>query len=73
MCRLLSYGFLCAGVGLLGLAAYFYFAPAPGPNLEVGEAEIEVRDCPAKADTPVMFRLHNRSGRPMRVLGVGTC
>jgi uncharacterized protein (DUF58 family) len=71
--RLVSNVFFAAGFLLLGLAAYFYFPQTPGAGLETGDTEIEVADCLAGADTPVVFHLENRSGAPMRVLGIGTC
>ncbi len=72
MYRLLSHFFLLAAVALLGLAAYEYYAPAPGPALEVEQTDVEVPDLVAAKDTTVVFQLDNRSG-PMRVLGVSGC
>jgi hypothetical protein len=65
--------FCCLGCGLLLLAGYLYFAPPPGPALEVGATNLELTDCVAGEKRVVVYRLDNRSGRPMRVLGMPGC
>jgi hypothetical protein len=73
LCRFLSTILLLAGVVLLGLAAYAYFARPAGPGLTVVESDIEVCDCAAGEETTVVVHLHNSSGRSIRVLGLVTC
>ncbi|MBM4068362.1 MAG: hypothetical protein FJ271_05390 [Planctomycetes bacterium] len=71
--RLLSNLFLLGGIAFLGLAAYDYFAPPPESQLHVEQADLEFPDLPAGCDNTVVFHLDNRSGRPMRVLGLTGC
>jgi hypothetical protein len=61
------------GIGFLGAAAYCYFAPPPGPALHVDETEIKLNDAQVNQKRDLVFRLDNRSGKPMRVLGVSWC
>jgi hypothetical protein len=71
--RFLSTTLSLAGLVLLGLAAYAYFAPSVGPGLMVAESDIEVCDCAAGEETSVVVHLHNSSGQSIRVLGLVTC
>lgn len=62
------------------VAGYLYFS-APDPTaeiaptflLDVAETEMEFTDCVAGEKREVVFRLDNRSGKPMRVLGLPGC
>jgi hypothetical protein len=60
-------------IGFLGAAAYCYFAPARGPALHVDETEIKLTDAQPNQKRDLVFHLDNRSGKPMRVLGVSWC
>ena len=71
--RLLSYVFFLGGVGLLGLAGYFYFAPAPAACLEIAETAMEMSNCVPGQKTPVVFHFHNSSSKPIRILGLNQC
>jgi hypothetical protein len=73
MYRWLSYGFFAAGVGFLGLAGYYYFAPAPASCLEVSETDQQISDCVAGQEKPVVFHFNNTSSKPIRILGLNTC
>ena len=65
--------FLVAGGCLLAAGAYFHFvADKPGPTLEV-ETDVNVAECAPGKQREVALQLHNRSGRPMRVLGLVEC
>ena len=66
---------LAAGKAASSLAAgaYFHFvADKPGPTLEV-ETDVNVAECAPGKQREVALQLHNRSGRPMRVLGLVEC
>jgi hypothetical protein len=71
--RALPTALLVAGLALLGLATYSYFARSDGPALVVAEPELEVDDCVPGQETEVVFRLLNKSGRPVRVVGLVPC
>lgn len=71
--RFLSYGFFLLGLFLLGLAGYFYFAPEPGPSLNISQQDLEVSDCVPGRKTAVNFQIHNASSRPIRILGLSQC
>lgn len=60
-------------VGMLGLAGYGYFIALSGPALHAKQEEVEVPACAPGETREVTIRLENRSGRPIRVLGVGGC
>jgi hypothetical protein len=64
---------LVAGFAFLGLAAYDYFSPAPQDLLEIEQPDLEVADLASGKEKVVVFRLENRSSRPLPVLGVTTC
>jgi hypothetical protein len=63
--------FFFAGIGLLGLAAYAYFGPAPERvlALEIAETKIEIPECVTGQRREVVLHLENNSGHPMRILG----
>jgi hypothetical protein len=67
-----------AGFGLLALGAYAYFVPPDSRAPEAAEAlevttDIDVGDCQAGGKRDVRLRMHNHSGRPIRVLGLAPC
>jgi hypothetical protein len=63
-----------AGLGVLAGAGWFCcFRHDSRSWLDV-EAELEVPWCVSGQERQVVFHLHNRSGRPMRILGLsGAC
>lgn len=63
---------LVAGVGLLALAASARLAPA-GPRLIALDPDIRLEDGFVGQSREVVFRVENRSGQPIRVLGLGFC
>jgi hypothetical protein len=65
--------FCLVAIGFLGAAAYCYFAPPPWPAMHVDQTEIKLTDAVPKQKRDLVFRLDNRSGKPMRVLGVSWC
>ncbi len=71
--RMLSWFFLVAGLGLLGLGAYYYWAPAADSSLEVFECEKEIADSVPGRKTTVVYHFHNHSSQPLRVLGLAGC
>ena len=71
--RWLPQFFFCVGIGFIAAAAYAYFAPVPGSALDVAETEIEISDGVAGQNREVVFRFDNRSGKPMRVVGLSGC
>jgi hypothetical protein len=44
-----------------------------GPALEVAAAELEFNDGVPGQQREVAFQFHNRSGKPMRLLGLSEC
>ncbi len=67
---------LSAFLGLIALGggAYLYFTPPTGTWLQVAETDVELAGCRAGQNYDAVYRLNNRSGGPMRVLGVSsTC
>jgi hypothetical protein len=68
--RWLGRSVIGAALAALGLAGYSYFAPPSGPDLRVAQTEIEVLEATSGEKRLVMVHLENRSGRPMRVVGV---
>lgn len=66
---------LLTGLGLLSWAAYDTFGPAEWgePALDPGATEIEVSGCVVGEKRDIVFRLHNRSTHPVRVLGRTEC
>jgi hypothetical protein len=78
--RWLYHSFSFLGCALMVAAVYCYFWPpdagvdAALPNLlEVAETDLELSDCVPGQKRTVVFRLDNRSGKPMRVLGLSEC
>lgn len=71
--RLLSVGFVVLGIALLSVAAYDLLTPADGPGVAIEEPEREVTDCSAGKAREVTFPVHNRTGRPLQVLGLTEC
>jgi len=68
------YWFFCIlGCGLMVLGGYFYFAPPPRASVEAAEADLELTDCVPGQTREVVFRLHNRSSGPIRILNVTGC
>lgn len=61
------------GACLLAVAAFSYFSPPSGPALEDLQTNVEVPDCTVGEKREVTLRLHNSSGRPLRVLGLALC
>lgn len=62
-----------AGLSLLVIAGYSYFAPEPKPALEIVQTDIEVADCAVDQKREVVIHLYNRSNRSLRVLGLAEC
>ena len=71
--RWLPHFFFCVGIGFILAAAYAYFAPLPGSALDVAETEVEISDGVPGLKREIVFRFDNRSGKPMRVLGLSGC
>jgi hypothetical protein len=69
----LSWFFLVAGVCLLALAAYVYFAPPPDCAVEAGETDIVITDGTAGQKRDVVLWVDNHSGQTLRVLGLAGC
>ena len=68
------YHFFCGlGCALVVAAGYCYFAPPPGPGVDAVEPEVELADCVPGQKRDVVYRLENRTGKPMRVLSVAGC
>jgi uncharacterized protein (DUF58 family) len=63
---------ILVGLGLLGTVSYWYFIPPSGPAVDA-ETSIELLSCRAGQKCDVIVRLHNRAGRPIRVLGMVEC
>ena len=63
---------LVASFGLLALCAFSRLAPA-GPNLIAIEPDIQLDDGLVGQSREVIFRVENRSGQSMRILGLGFC
>lgn len=76
-CRCPRLLLLCilAGTCLVGWAAYSLFTPSTLPplGLEAATTEIEVPGCVAGQAREVVIPLYNRSGQPLRVLGLAEC
>jgi hypothetical protein len=70
--RWLSSFFFLTGACLLGLSAYFYFAPPTGSALEA-QTDIEIADAAPGETRDVTLRLYNTSGGPVRVVGLAPC
>jgi uncharacterized protein (DUF58 family) len=70
--RGLAAGFTVIGTCILAMAGYYHFATPSGPAVRA-ETEIPVADCVAGQKLDVVLRLHNQSGRPVRVLGLTMC
>ena len=71
--RWLPQFFFCVGIGFIVAAGYAYYAPPPGSALDVAETEVEISDGVPEQKREIVFRFDNRSGRPMRVLGLSGC
>jgi hypothetical protein len=71
--RLIPSALLVAGVALFALVAYEYYAPGAGPALAVEQTDIEFSALLPEKETTVVFHLDNRSGRPLRVVGIAGC
>ncbi|MBI2804593.1 MAG: hypothetical protein HYX68_06365 [Planctomycetes bacterium] len=72
--HILSWLFTLTGFAALGVAGYLYWCELPvGPALEVEAAELELNDGVPGQQREVAFHFHNRSGKPMRVLGLSGC
>jgi hypothetical protein len=64
---------LVGGLCLLAFGAYMHFTPRHARGLEVAETDVEVLDCKAGEPRAIVFRFHNSSGKPIRILGIQTC
>ncbi|MBI2804596.1 MAG: hypothetical protein HYX68_06380 [Planctomycetes bacterium] len=72
--QILSRLFTVTGFAALGVAGYLYlFAPPSGPALEIEAVELELNDSVPGQQREVAFHFHNRSGKPMRLLGLSEC
>ncbi|MBI2807985.1 MAG: hypothetical protein HYX68_23625 [Planctomycetes bacterium] len=72
--QILSWLFTVTGVTALGVAGYFYWTELPvGPALEFEAVELELNDSGPGQQREVAFQFHNRSGKPMRLLGLSEC
>jgi hypothetical protein len=69
-----GYRFSCLLACCLFLAAaWSYFAPEPGPAVDVADRDVEIADAYAQQDREVVFQVQNRSRSPVRVLGMAQC
>lgn len=72
--RHLSTSFFLVGLGLLGVAAWGYFSAADeDPSVTVDDADREVAVGAPGQEVVVSFPIHNRSSRPVRVVGLAEC
>ncbi len=83
--RLLSNVYFLVAIALSAAGLYVYFVRQEGPYsfigtpdrelpcLAIAEIELELSDCVAGEKRAVVFQLDNRSGKPMRVLGLTEC
>ena len=71
--RILSGVLVITGVLLLGFGAYSYFASPSDPGLVVPNTDIQLADLTPGEKTEVLISLENKSGRPIRVVGLGQC
>ena len=69
----ISWFLFCLAGAITLAAAYSYFAPPPSPALHVAETEIEMPDAYPGQEKDIVFRLDNRSGKPIRILGQVDC
>jgi uncharacterized protein (DUF58 family) len=63
---------LAAGGASLGVGGYAYLAAPPGSLLQA-ETEIEIAGAAAGEKRAIAVHFENRSGRPMRILGMMVC
>ena len=73
MYRILSTGFLLAGLALLGLAAFDYFGPAGAPGVAVDEPERAFPDAAAGQTIKAAFAVRNPTRHTARVVGLAEC
>lgn len=73
--RLLSTGLVLLGMVLLGVSAlqYLGFFPTSASGLIVDEPEREFPVYSAGQTSQVLFQIHNRTNRPVRVVGLTEC
>ncbi|HTU88753.1 MAG TPA: hypothetical protein VMF69_01535 [Gemmataceae bacterium] len=71
--RLWAIGLILFGLGLLAAAAWQYFGPEDGPGLIVDEPERAVSGCSVGQTKAITFSFHNRSRRPVQVIGLAPC
>ncbi len=69
----ISWFLFCLAGAMTLTAAYSYFAPDPGPALLVPETHFELSDASAGQKREIIFRLDNRSAKPIRILGQVEC
>lgn len=68
-----SIGLILCGLGLLAEAAWQYFGPKNGPGLTVDEPERAISGWSVGQTKQVTFRFHNRTGHPVRIIGLVPC
>jgi hypothetical protein len=71
--RVLPISLLLGGLGLLGLAAFGYFAPAADLTVTIDQQEQIVSDAKVGQLLPVAFRIRNPTDRAVRVVGLAEC
>lgn len=71
--RLASWVLGLVGLLLLALAVRAYFVAPAGPSLTTPVRDIEVSESVAGQTSDVAIRLHNDSGRPLRIVGIEEC
>ena len=63
----------CLAGAMTPEAVYCYFMPPLGSALHVPETDFELSDASPGQKREIVFRLDNRSGKPIRILGQVDC
>jgi hypothetical protein len=69
----LSWSLYATGLGLLGLAVYYYFAPPQGPKVAAADTDVEVAGLFPGRKSEVILRVVNHAAHPVRFLGMADC